>query len=573
MLHSFRFQLTMAYALGLATLVAVLAMVQGHVAGERALRDQSDTLQTLARSTGVMLADGLAERLREVELLAQSGRWHEGHWTETLEILRRTRSHVSWVGLTDAQGRVIEATGGMLVGQNVAARPWFQAALRGPHTGDVHTAQLLAKLLPASPRGEPLRFIDFAAPLHDESRQVVAVLGMHVNWDWPQQIIDSLRSPLSRQQGVRIFVFDRDGRVIHRPDDVTVPERPLELAPLVRMPSIQTWDDGRDYLTAAVRVVARNAATDLGWTVVTRQPVSQARAGAREAQQAAAVAGAITAVLVALLAWWVVGRLTRPLRRIAQAAQALRRGELDTPMPVVDSPREVRELSQALSEMTTTLVSHERELEAANRELEQRVAERTAELSRATDSLRAANARLEHLASRDTLTGLPNRRSLTDTLHAEVRRHRRSGQALALALADVDHFKKVNDTHGHAAGDEVLRAVSQALLGGCRITDLVGRFGGEEFLLLMPETDLAGARVACEKLRERVQALAGPVPVTMSFGVVSPAQYFSTMEEALNAADEALYRAKAEGRNRVCVYNGQPPQAAPASGFLPLDEV
>lgn len=573
MLHSFRFQLTMAYALGLATLVAVLAMVQGHVAGERALRDQSDTLQTLARSTGVMLADGLAERLREVELLAQSGRWHEGHWTETLEILRRTRSHVSWVGLTDAQGRVIEATGGMLVGQNVAARPWFQAALRGPHTGDVHTAQLLAKLLPASPRGEPLRFIDFAAPLHDESRQVVAVLGMHVNWDWPQQIIDSLRSPLSRQQGVRIFVFDRDGRVIHRPDDVTVPERPLELAPLVRMPSIQTWDDGRDYLTAAVRVVARNAATDLGWTVVTRQPVSQARAGAREAQQAAAVAGAITAVLVALLAWWVVGRLTRPLRRIAQAAQALRRGELDTPMPVVDSPREVRELSQALSEMTTTLVSHERELEAANRELEQRVAERTAELSRATDSLRAANARLEHLASRDTLTGLPNRRSLTDTLHAEVRRHRRSGQALALALADVDHFKKVNDTHGHAAGDEVLRAVSQALLGGCRITDLVGRFGGEEFLLLMPETDLAGARVACEKLRERVQALAGPVPVTMSFGVVSPAQYFSTMEEALNAADEALYRAKAEGRNRGCVYNGQPPQAAPASGFLPLDEV
>jgi diguanylate cyclase len=222
--------------------------------------------------------------------------------------------------------------------------------------------------------------------------------------------------------------------------------------------------------------------------------------------------------------------------------------------------------------MTTTLVNHERELEAANRELEQRVAERTAELTLATDSLRAANARLEQLASRDTLTGLPNRRSLTETLHAEVRRHRRSGQALTLVLADVDHFKKVNDTHGHAAGDAVLRAVGRALVGGCRVTDLVGRFGGEEFLLLMPDTDLAGARVACEKLRERVQAMAGPVPVTMSFGVVSPAQYFSTMEEALNAADQALYRAKAEGRNRVCAYEGQPPQAAPSSGFLPLED-
>ena len=570
--RSFRFQLAAAYALGLATLVGVLAVVQGHVAGGRALHDQADTLQTLARSTSVMLADGLAERLREVELLAQSGRWQEGHWPETLEILRRTRSHVSWVGLTDAQGRVIAASGGMLVGQNVAARPWFQAALQGPHTGDVHTAQLLARLLPASPRGEPLRFIDFAAPLRDENRQVVAVLGMHVNWDWPQHIVDSLRSPLARQQGVRVFVFDREGRVIHRPEDVTVQERPIELAPLVRLPSIQTWDDGRDYLTAAVRVVARNAATDLGWTVVVRQPVNLARAGAREAQHAAAVAGSVTAALVALLAWWVVGRLTHPLQRIARAARALRQGELDTPMPVVDSPSEVRELSQALAEMTSSLVRHERELAVANRELEQRVAERTAELTQATESLRRANARLEQLASRDSLTGLPNRRSLTDSLHAEVRRHRRSGQALALVLANVDHFKQVNDTYGHATGDEVLRAVAQALVGGCRVTDLVGRFGGEEFLLLMPDTDLAGARVACEKLRERVQALDGPVPVTMSFGVVSPAQYFATMEEALSAADQALYQAKAEGRNRVCAYEGQPPQAAPVSGFLPLED-
>jgi diguanylate cyclase (GGDEF)-like protein len=572
MLHSFRVQLTVAYTLGLAALVVVLALVQGQIAGQHALRDQSDTLQTLARSTGVVLADGLAERLREVELLAQSGRWQEAHWPETLELLRRTRSHVSWVGLTDAQGRVVEATDGMLVGQDVSARPWFQAARLGPHTGDVHTALLLAQMLPASPRGEPLRFIDFAAPLRDERGQLIAVLGMHVNWEWPQHIIDNLRSPLALQQGVRVFIFDREGRVIHRPRDVSAAERPLSLQTPAQGPSIQTWDDGQAYLTAAVRVAARSPATDLGWTVVTRQPVDEARAGAREAHRAAAVAGALTALLVALLAWGVVGRLTRPLHHIALAARSLRQGQLDTPMPVVDSPREVRELSRALSEMTTTLVNHERELEAANRELEQRVAERTAELTLATDSLRAANARLEQLASRDTLTGLPNRRSLTETLHAEVRRHRRSGQALTLVLADVDHFKKVNDTHGHAAGDAVLRAVGRALVGGCRVTDLVGRFGGEEFLLLMPDTDLAGARVACEKLRERVQAMAGPVPVTMSFGVVSPAQYFSTMEEALNAADQALYRAKAEGRNRVCAYEGQPPQAAPSSGFLPLED-
>jgi diguanylate cyclase len=572
MRQTFRFQLTMANVLGLVMLVAVLAWVQGHTAASRAERDRSDALLTLARSTSVMLANGLADRLHEVELMAQSMRWDTGQTQELLDTLRRMRSHVSWVGLVDTQGQVLAATADMLVGKNVAARPWFQAALKGPHTGDVHTAQLLAALLPPMPSGEPLRFIDFAAPLRNAQGDVVSVLGVHVNWEWPQHIIDDLRSPLARDQGVRVFLLDRAGQPIHRPADAATHVLPTDLMQALAAPVVQAWTDGKLYLTAAVPVSALNPATDLGWTVVTRQPLSQALADAREAQRAAVVAGLLTAVMVALLAWGAAGRLMRPLRRIVAAARELRAGRLETRMPVIDSPREMHELSQALTEMTASLINHERELETANRELERRVAERTAELTQATESLRAANAKLEHLARRDTLTGLPNRRSLTETLHAEVRRHRRSGQALTLILADVDHFKKVNDTHGHAAGDAVLRAVARTLVGGCRITDLVGRFGGEEFLLLMPETDLAGARVACEKLRERVQALDGPVRVTMSFGVVSPAQYFSTMEEALNAADEALYRAKAEGRNRVCVYDGQPPQAAPSSGFLPLED-
>lgn len=569
---SFRLQLTVAYALGLVTLVAVLAWMQGHTAARRAEQDRADALLTLARSTSAMLAAGLADRLHEVKLMARSTPWNDSQWQEHLDTLQRMSSHVSWVGLVDARGTVQAATQGWLVGRDVSARPWFRAALQGPHVGDVHAAQLLAALLPPSATGEAPRFIDFAAPLHDAQGRVAAVLGVHVNWDWPREVINELRSPLARDRGVRVFILDRNAEVIHRPTDVAGDARPGDLAQALANPSIQAWSNGERYLTAASAVPAHHPAADLGWTVVTRQPLDLALADARQARWTAAVGGSLTAALVTLLAWSVTGRLTRPLHRIARAARELRAGRLDTPMPVVRSPREVQELSQALAEMTASLVSHERELEAANRELEQRVADRTAELTRVTESLRLANVRLERLAHRDPLTGLPNRRSLTETLHAEVRRHRRSGQALTLALADVDHFKRVNDTHGHATGDAVLRAVAEALVKGCRVTDLVGRFGGEEFLLLLPETDLAGARVACEKLRARVQALSGPVPVTMSFGVVSPAQYFSTMEEALNAADQALYRAKAEGRNRVCVYDGTLPQAAPASGFSPLDE-
>ncbi|NWF99673.1 MAG: GGDEF domain-containing protein [Thermoanaerobaculaceae bacterium] len=173
-------------------------------------------------------------------------------------------------------------------------------------------------------------------------------------------------------------------------------------------------------------------------------------------------------------------------------------------------------------------------------------------------SARSLNDRFdsEERASRtDPLTGIKNRRGFLEACDEALRRHRRSGQPVSIILADLDCFKRVNDALGHAAGDGVLKQIAKQLVGSLREQDTVGRWGGEEFVVLLPDTDLAGAFQVAEKLRQTVANLgmpAGAGSLTLSLGV---AQYRpgTDIEETIARADRALYRAKEEGRNRSLV--------------------
>jgi len=162
----------------------------------------------------------------------------------------------------------------------------------------------------------------------------------------------------------------------------------------------------------------------------------------------------------------------------------------------------------------------------------------------------------EHDASRhDALTGLRNRRSFLEAWEEALQRSRRSGKPMSLVLGDLDHFKRINDTHGHACGDAVLRAVAQAIRNSVRAQDVVSRWGGEEFMLLLPDTDLVGARHVAESTRLAIKALrvehgGSPFEVTLSLGVCEHRPERS-MEETIAEADAALYQAKQEGRDRV----------------------
>jgi diguanylate cyclase (GGDEF)-like protein len=153
----------------------------------------------------------------------------------------------------------------------------------------------------------------------------------------------------------------------------------------------------------------------------------------------------------------------------------------------------------------------------------------------------------------DTLTQVPNRRHFDEQVALEFERARRGQGVVALAVVDIDHFKLFNDRYGHARGDEVLRLVAGHLSRGVRRGDSVCRFGGEEFAVILPGADAAGASALAESLRRTVQAtMSSDAPITISVGVASTHDYaFGSVDELFRAADSALYRAKDLGRNRV----------------------
>jgi diguanylate cyclase (GGDEF)-like protein len=173
--------------------------------------------------------------------------------------------------------------------------------------------------------------------------------------------------------------------------------------------------------------------------------------------------------------------------------------------------------------------------------------------------------RMEQLAMTDSLTRLPNRRSMRDSLELEAARFARHGTRYSVVLADIDGFKNINDSSGHEAGDQALRALANALRATLRAQDQVARWGGEEFLCLLPQTELREAGIVAERLRAAVEelnfAVAGQtISATMTFGVAT-AEKASSGEDCVRRADRALYLGKEQGKNRV-VLEAKTEQAA-----------
>lgn len=173
-------------------------------------------------------------------------------------------------------------------------------------------------------------------------------------------------------------------------------------------------------------------------------------------------------------------------------------------------------------------------------------------------ALERANEQLAKLSMTDRLTGLLNRGTWENLVDAEFERFRRYGQATSLVMFDIDFFKKVNDNHGHMAGDEVIKHTADTAKSNLRQSDSIGRYGGEEFGIVLPETDAEGARIICERIRETieqsvVQTSAAPVRYTVSVGIAQLTDKPKNHMKWMQQADEALYAAKKNGRNCVVV--------------------
>ena len=192
---------------------------------------------------------------------------------------------------------------------------------------------------------------------------------------------------------------------------------------------------------------------------------------------------------------------------------------------------------------------------------QQQLRETISELEHTKQLVLEQNRLLERMATHDELTGLCNRRKLAEVMKREAERSRRYGTELSLLMLDLDHFKKVNDTYGHDFGDFVIKEFAARILAGIRRSDFSFRFGGEEFIVLLPQTGLSGALTAAEKIRALCaeQPFAGlqiSIGMTVSIGVASYQDHKPQQpDDLICCADRALYLAKESGRNRVVVYN------------------
>lgn len=291
----------------------------------------------------------------------------------------------------------------------------------------------------------------------------------------------------------------------------------------------------------------------------------------RRLRLAALSALALGVVLAFGLAHALSRHFVRPIELLEQHSALISEGKLDARIELTTRDelggliRSYNAMARRLGEASTRRAAAEQALEAERDSLEVKVSERTRQLESTNDSLReeiTERRRIElalHEAARtDALTGLANRRAMREQLDYQKARHARSGAApFAVVIADIDHFKRVNDTWGHDAGDLVLREVASRLKATVRQQDIVARWGGEEFMVLLPDTLPAGAATLAEKLRAVVAAAPvacgeAAVAVTSSFGVAGfPCA--GDVEGAIKAADVALYAAKQAGRDRVMV--------------------
>ncbi len=209
-------------------------------------------------------------------------------------------------------------------------------------------------------------------------------------------------------------------------------------------------------------------------------------------------------------------------------------------------------LLSAVKKLLHQISQRNKELAELNNNLEQKIEERTA-------ALRKANHKLKELASTDVLTGLMNRRAFMEEAQAKFKLAKRYQRPLSFLMIDIDHFKRVNDTYGHQAGDVALVETSKTIKNCLRETDILGRIGGEEFAVILPETGLKQTTELTERLLEQVWSTKILIEneieltLTISIGVATVPPWTIDVDIVMNEADRALYNAKSEGRNRCCV--------------------
>lgn len=353
------------------------------------------------------------------------------------------------------------------------------------------------------------------------------------------------------------IVINSEGEILFHPDLETWLTEPHKIAEI----GIKGFDPKADetkgikfYMLSDDQAYLANYVYDASYDfgLLSLQPKSEIDEQVASLLLVSKVMLATALIAILLISFWLYRKLVLPMGRFVQHTIEISEGDMEAPdIDVGNRQDEIGILAKHFNIMHHTIKRQIAELNAHREMLEQEVQERTKELEE-------ANKKLDLISRTDELTGLPNRRDMLRTIDNEIQRVTRSKKPFCFIFIDIDHFKNVNDTYGHACGDEVLKHVSATIRNLLRKYDVLARYGGEEFLTLLPETDLEGAKIVAERFRKTIEnttVIFGKlsIKVTITLGV---AQYDHALgaDKSIQMADRALYEGKETGRNKVIVW-------------------
>ncbi|MBD8528620.1 MULTISPECIES: ATP-binding protein [unclassified Massilia] len=462
-------QLALAFSLlSIVLTIALVALFERRAIAE--IETQiGEGLADLAAQTSDKLERGMFERYREVALIARQAVSHDPAQADAdraaaLALVQRSYTYYEWLGIADVKGKVLASGNNLLVGVNVAARPWFREGLRGGFVGDVHEALLLDKLLPPQASG-PRRFVDVAFPFADATGEVQGVLGAHLSWNWAREVERSVTGSVARHSRLETLILSSKGVVLLGPSELV--EQTLDLQSFRRATPtrqgdflVEDWPDGKKYLVGFQKGTGYASYPGLGWVVMVRQDLDEAYAPVYALRAQLLFGGIALALLFSLAGVWVARRITRPLKQLASSAGDITGGGAVQIESGQGGYEEVRALSRSLNALVADLDERRRQLQVLNGTLEEVVEARTLELRRALDTVRISEARIRAIVetAQDAFIGIDLAGSVIEwNRQAEQLLGWRRDEAIGKPLTELmlpERFRPVTGQSGLAFLDE-----------------------------------------------------------------------------------------------------------------------
>ncbi|WP_286159234.1 diguanylate cyclase domain-containing protein [Janthinobacterium sp. HH01] len=506
-----------------------LVLVAGIGAGGIALLiAESELRQVIARqelslltSAAAFIDSDIQDKRQLLRSLTEQMHGREvtlGQIQEMVEAHQTLREEFFNVSAFDASGALVASLRDRNAKRiNISDRKYFQDTLRLKE--GVISAPFRSVL-----SGRPV--VVLTQPLYDGKGQIIGVLLGAIDLQRPSfsAQLDALRS----NSAGYLFIVTDNGTTIHHPNRSLILEKGDDgpgtiVEAALRSP--EGWEDGILDDGEPVLLVHKHL-REVDWTIALSYPVLSAFAPMHSVRLRAFVGSAILTGLAGLFGWAITKKLLQPLGRLHRHVEDISAGRADIAVFDIDRADEFGHLSRAFYALSQRREQAEQEL--------------------------------HRLATTDVLTGLHNRRMFDDFLPKALARAARSGQQVGLAILDIDHFKDINDTLGHAAGDQVLVEFARRLVGAVRTTDTVARLAGDEFVIVFEqlatntEIDVLGRKIV-DAMREPFLGGGAQRAVTASIGIALTTSQTVTVDEVMRAADQALYGVKAAGRNGFAV--------------------